>query len=105
MSIVSVIEKIARDAKDAARLLKNAMRREKDEALFLMATRLIEQGDSIKAENTKDLTLAREKRISSAMIDRLTLDDKTIHAMADGLKEVAALPDPGRWSQGGGSVA
>ncbi len=94
MSIVSVIEKIARDAKDAARLLKNAMRRQKDEALFLMATRLIEQGDSIKAENTKDLTLAREKGLSSAMIDRLTLDDKTIHTMAAGLKEVAALPDP-----------
>jgi glutamate-5-semialdehyde dehydrogenase len=107
MSIVSVIEKIARDAKDAARLLKNAMRREKDEALFLMAARLIEQGDSIKAENTKDLTLAREKGLSSAMIDRLTLDDKTIHAMADGLKEVAALPDPvgevtGMWKRPNG---
>ena len=107
MSIVSVIEKIARDAKDAARLLKNAMRREKDEALFLMATRLIEQGDSIKAENTRDLTLAREKGLSSAMIDRLTLDDKTIHAMADGLKEVAALPDPvgevtGMWKRPNG---
>ena len=107
MSIVSVIEKIARDAKDAARLLKNAMRREKDEALSLMAARLIEQGDSIKAENTKDLTLAREKGLSSAMIDRLTLDDKTIHAMADGLKEVAALPDPvgevtGMWKRPNG---
>jgi glutamate-5-semialdehyde dehydrogenase len=107
MSIVSEIEKIARDAKDAARLLKNAMRREKDEALFLMAARLIEQGDSIKAENTKDLTLAREKGLSSAMIDRLTLDDKTIHAMADGLKEVAALPDPvgevtGMWKRPNG---
>ncbi len=107
MSIVSVIEKIARDAKDAARLLKNAMRREKDEALFLMATRLVEQGDSIKAENTKDLTLAREKGLSAAMIDRLTLDDKTIHAMAAGLKEVAALPDPvgevtGMWKRPNG---
>ena len=107
MSIESVIEKIARDAKDAARVLKNAMRREKDEALFLMATRLIEQGDSIKAENTKDLTLAREKGLSAAMIDRLTLDDKTIHAMAAGLKEVAVLPDPvgevtGMWKRPNG---
>ena len=107
MSIVSVIEKIARDAKDAAGVLKNAMRREKDEALLLMATRLIEQGDAIKAENSKDLTLAREKGISSAMIDRLILDDKTISAMADGLKEVAALPDPvgevtGMWKRPNG---
>jgi glutamate-5-semialdehyde dehydrogenase len=83
------------------------MRREKDEALLLMATRLIEQGDSIKAENTKDLTLAREKGLSAAMIDRLTLDDKTIHAMAAGLKEVAALPDPvgevtGMWKRPNG---
>ena len=107
MSIVSVIEKIARDAKDAAGVLKNAMRREKDEALLLMATRLTEQGDAIKAENSKDLTLAREKGISSAMIDRLILDDKTISAMADGLKEVAALPDPvgevtGMWKRPNG---
>jgi glutamate-5-semialdehyde dehydrogenase len=107
MSIGSVIEEIAIDAKDAARILKNAMRPEKDEALRLMAVRLIEQGDTIKAENSKDLTLAREKGISSAMIDRLILDDKTIHAMADGLKEVAALPDPvgevtGMWKRPNG---
>ena len=107
MSIVSVIEKIARDAKEADRVLKNAERREKDEALVLMANRLTEQRDTIKAANTKDLTLAREKGISSAMMDRLTLDDKTIHAMADGLKEVAALPDPvgevtGMWKRPNG---
>jgi glutamate-5-semialdehyde dehydrogenase len=107
MSIGSVIEEIARDAKDAARVLKNAMRREKDEALLLMATRLTEQGDIIKVENNKDLTLAREKGISSAMIDRFILDDKTINAMADGLKEVAALPDPvgevtGMWKRPNG---
>ncbi len=107
MSIESVIEKIARDAKDAAKVLKNAERREKDEALVLMANRLTEQRDTIKAANTKDLTLAREKGINSAMMDRLTLDDKTIHAMADGLKEVAALPDPvgevtGMWKRPNG---
>jgi glutamate-5-semialdehyde dehydrogenase len=102
-----MIEKIARDAKDAARVLKNAERGEKDAALVLMANRLTEQCDAIKSANTKDLTLAREKGISAAMIDRLTLDDKTIQSMADGLKEVAALPDPvgevtGMWKRPNG---
>ncbi len=107
MSIEDMIEKIAREAKDASRVLKNVERHRKDEALALMADRLTEHRDAIKAENAKDLTLAREKGISSAMIDRLTLDDKTIQSMADGLKEVAALPDPvgevtGMWKRPNG---
>ena len=83
MSIASMIEEIAREAKEASRILKNVERRRKDEALTLMASRIIEQRDTIKTENAKDLTVAEEKGLSSAMIDRLTLDDDTIHAMAD----------------------
>ena len=107
MSIASLIEEIARAAKEASRILKNVERRQKDEALTLMASRLIAQRDSIKAENAKDLTIAREKGLSSAMIDRLTLDDNTINAMAESLREVAALPDPvgevtGMWKRPNG---
>jgi glutamate-5-semialdehyde dehydrogenase len=102
-----MIEEIAKAAKEASRILKNVERRRKDEALTLMASRLIAQRDSIKAENDKDLTIAGEKGLSSAMIDRLTLDDKTIHAMAESLREVAALPDPvgevtGMWKRPNG---
>ena len=102
-----MIEEIAREAKEASRILKNVERRRKDEALTLMASRIIEQRDTIKTENAKDLTVAEEKGLSSAMIDRLTLDDDTIHAMADALREVTALPDPvgevtGMWKRPNG---
>lgn len=107
MSIEGMIEKIAADAKNAARVLRNVERSRKDEALLLMAERLTGHVDAIKSENNKDLTIARGKGLSSAMIDRLTLDDKTINAMAEGLKEVAALPDPvgemtGMWKRPNG---
>jgi glutamate-5-semialdehyde dehydrogenase len=50
--------------------------------------------ERLKAENEKDLAAGREKGLSGAMLDRLTLNDKRIDAMAEGLEAVAALPDP-----------
>ena len=50
--------------------------------------------DFILSENSRDVTAAREKGLSAAMIDRLTVKNATIEAMAQGLREVAALPDP-----------
>ncbi|MGD9322334.1 MAG: gamma-glutamyl-phosphate reductase, partial [Desulfobacteraceae bacterium] len=94
MSTQSMIEKMAKDAKAASRALRKAQREEKDAALTLMANRLGERKKNIQKENQKDLDLAREKGLSSAMIDRLTLNDKTIESMSEGLREVVALPDP-----------
>ncbi len=107
MSITRMIEEMARDAKDASRELRKVGRGKKDAALELMATRLLKRKESIQKENDKDLSLAREKGLSSAMIDRLTLDEKTIRSMADGVEEVAALPDPvgevtGMWKRPNG---
>lgn len=102
-----MIEQMARDAKDASRQLRKVGRGKKDAALELMASRLIKRKKSIQKENEKDLSLAREKGLSSAMIDRLTLDEKTIQSMAEGVEEVAALPDPvgevtGMWKRPNG---
>ncbi len=94
MSVQHMIEKMAKDAKAASRVLRKVGREEKDAGLKLMAKRLGERKAHIQKENEKDLSLARERGLSSAMIDRLTLDEKTIESMAEGLKEVAALPDP-----------
>jgi glutamate-5-semialdehyde dehydrogenase len=94
MSIQSMIEKMAKDAKAASRALRKAQREKKDAALTLMANRLGERKKNIQKENQKDLDLAKEKGLSSAMIDRLTLNDKTIESMSEGLREVVALPDP-----------
>jgi glutamate-5-semialdehyde dehydrogenase len=102
-----MIEQMARDAKDASRELRKVGRGKKDAALEFMAAKLIKRRESIQRENDKDLSVARDKGLSSAMIDRLTLDEKTIQSMAEGVREVAALPDPvgevtGMWKRPNG---
>ncbi len=94
MSVEKMIEEMARAAKAAARQLRKVQRGPKDAALILMADRLLQRKEHIIKENRKDLDLARERGLTSAMIDRLTLDNETIHSMAEGLREIAALPDP-----------
>ncbi len=81
-------------ARGAARQLAVAGRALKDQALTLMAQAVMDQAPALKAANAVDLEAARAAGLTSAMLDRLTLDDKTIASMAEGLKEVAALPDP-----------
>ncbi|MBW2648819.1 MAG: glutamate-5-semialdehyde dehydrogenase, partial [Deltaproteobacteria bacterium] len=66
----------------------------KNRALLRMAEVLVKESDHIIRENARDLEYAREKGLSGAMIDRLTLDETAIKGMADGLAQIAALPDP-----------
>ena len=94
MSIKSMIETMGLEARKAARELRQFRRDRKDAALELMAGKLVDQKDAIVNENRKDLAGAREAGLSSAMIDRLTLNGPVIESMAAGLREVAALPDP-----------
>ena len=94
MSIEKIIEKMAIDAKRASRELRKIGGSKKDAVLKRMADKLIKREGSIKKENEKDLLSAKRKGLSSAMIDRLTLDEKTIRSMAEGLHEVTSLPDP-----------
>ncbi len=81
-------------ARVAAIDLAAAIRAEKDAALVLMADRLVERADDIVAANQVDVRNAREGGQSEAMIDRLTLTAERVAAMADGLRQLAALPDP-----------
>jgi glutamate-5-semialdehyde dehydrogenase len=94
MSVERMITDMGKAAKEAARTLRKAERGAKDAALLLMADKLLERIKDIQRENRKDLSLAKESGLTSTMIDRLTLDDATVHSMAEGLREVAALPDP-----------
>ncbi|RJR33259.1 MAG: glutamate-5-semialdehyde dehydrogenase [Desulfobacteraceae bacterium] len=107
MSIEGMIRKMAVDARAAARGMRRVDRPKKDGALDLMAALLRQRRGEIKEENAKDLSLARDNGLSSAMIDRLTLTDKVIEEMAAGLIEVAGLPDPvgqvtGMWKRPNG---
>jgi glutamate-5-semialdehyde dehydrogenase len=90
---MSVLEQ-ATAARIAAVDLAAATRSEKDRALLLMADRLVERADDIVTANAVDVGNARDAQQSEAMIDRLTLTAARVGAMADGLRELAALPDP-----------
>jgi glutamate-5-semialdehyde dehydrogenase len=82
------------EARSASIDLATATRAEKDAALLLMADRLVERSDDIVAANAVDVDNARTAGLSEAMIDRLTLTPARVTAMADGLRQLAGLPDP-----------
>ena len=90
---MSVLQQ-AVDARAAAVDLAAATRAEKDRALLLMADRLVERADDIVAANAVDVANARDGGQSEAMVDRLKLTLPRVAAMADGLRQLAALPDP-----------
>src|SRR3990170_9065811 len=94
MSIKDDVIKIAKAAKEASRKLAGLSSEVKNKSLLKMADGLEKEAGFLKKENEKDLAYGKEKGLSSAMMDRLTLSDKVIKGMADGLREVAALPDP-----------
>jgi len=94
MSIRKQVLGIAQAAKQASRVLSRLSTEKKNQALLQMAEALVAQGSHLKEENARDLKLARAKALSDALIDRLTITDGTIEAMAGGLREVANLPDP-----------
>ena len=94
MDITSSVKKIAQDALVASRMMARLSSDVKNAALLRMADELTWRSDFIIAENNRDVNAAREKGLSAALIDRLTVGSQTIHLMAQGLREVAALPDP-----------
>ncbi|MBI4632993.1 MAG: glutamate-5-semialdehyde dehydrogenase [Deltaproteobacteria bacterium] len=85
---------IAKNARRAANALARVSEDRKNRALREMAEELVKQKGFITAENGKDLDNARKSGLARAMIDRLTLTENAIDAIARGLAEVAALPDP-----------
>jgi glutamate-5-semialdehyde dehydrogenase len=90
---MSVLQQ-ASEARIAAIDLAAATRADKDAALLLMAERLVARAEDIVTANAVDVRNAREGGQSKAMIDRLTLTTDRVAAMADGLRQLAALPDP-----------
>lgn len=94
MSVEQLVEELCKNAKWAARALSVMPRAKKDQALLTMAEALEAKAGELQEANKKDVAAAEEAGLTPAMIDRLTLSDKVIASMADGLREVAALPDP-----------
>lgn len=78
----------------AARQLVILSRTVKDAAIMAMAEAILAKKEEILFRNGIDVEAGREAGLSTALIDRLTLNDKRINAIAESLREIAALPDP-----------
>ena len=85
---------LGRAAREAQKLLALAPTAQKNEALMAMAAKIRRSGADILAENQRDLANAQAKGIKGSFVDRLTLNEARLEAMAKGLEEIAALPDP-----------
>src|SRR5260370_41677081 len=83
-----------RRARAAARALGQMSTERKNAALLAMADQLRASAGAILRANGKDVEKANTDQLSLPMIDRLQLDGKRIQAMADGIRQVAALEDP-----------
>ncbi len=107
--IHDLMQYIGRRARVAYSSLAEAKNEQKDIALAQAAISLRENMEHIISENKKDLEFASEKGLDAAMIDRLTLNEKRIEAMAAGLETICTIPDPvnkvlEEWSRPNGLV-
>ena len=94
MSIKEYMEQVGRAAREASRAMASASTAAKNNALLAMAAAIRVQSDALLAANAADVEQARLDGLEPAMIDRLTLTAKGVESMAEGLEQVAALPDP-----------
>jgi glutamate-5-semialdehyde dehydrogenase len=94
MDVTTLVQTKARAAREAARLLALCSTRTKNEALQQMARGLEEKTAAILEANRADVERTRATGATRAFLDRLTLTDARLEAMATGLREIAALPDP-----------
>ena len=94
MDIQKIVEEKARNAFEASKKLAILSTATKNSALLAMGQALIENRDKILAENAKDVETATNKGTKKSFIDRLTLTERRIAQMAEGLYQTAALPDP-----------
>jgi len=94
MTLAGQMTELAKRAKATSRELAKLTAADKNACLLAMAAALESHSESIIKANALDMQTAAEMGLSAAMLDRLKLDAKRIVAMANGLRQVAALPDP-----------
>ena len=94
MDVQTYMLAIGKAARAASRAMAVADSNAKNTALIAMAAAIERSAQTLTRENARDLEAAKVKNLDAAAIDRLTLTPKRIAAMADGLRQIAALPDP-----------
>ncbi len=94
MDFRTEVRALARKAQEASRRLAQLSTATKNQALLEMAENLERHQERLMKENRKDLAAAEKATLSSSLIDRLRLTPSVIRGMAEGLREIAHLPDP-----------
>jgi len=92
--VVAYMDDVGRRARVASRALAAASTAPKNDALIAIAEDLEANRELLKAENAKDLEAGKAKGLDAALLDRLTLSDKVIDSMIEGVTQIATLPDP-----------
>ncbi|MDP3135130.1 MAG: glutamate-5-semialdehyde dehydrogenase [Burkholderiaceae bacterium] len=93
MDIKEYMQTVGRQARLASRRLATASTAEKNAALLAIAAAIRREKAALVAANQEDLTAARAAGLETAMLDRLTLSEKGVDSMAEGVEQVATLPD------------
>lgn len=91
---MTLIDSLGKQAKAAAPLIAAASTAQKNRALQHLAQELEAQAQHILAANAQDMQAASEKGLDAALAERLELNPKRIESMIDGVRQIAALPDP-----------
>jgi glutamate-5-semialdehyde dehydrogenase len=94
MDVQTYMHGVGREARNASRVIAKADTATKNHALTAIAQAIERTAQVLIEANARDLDAAREKGLDRAALDRLTLTEKGVAAMADGLTQVAKLPDP-----------
>jgi len=94
MDIQQTMMEVGRRAREASRAAARADTHQKNAALKAIAAAIRRDAAALLAANAEDLAAARAAGLEAAMLDRLTLTEKGVAAMAEGVEQVAALPDP-----------
>jgi len=93
-NVKDYMKSVGQAARAASRRMAMADTNAKNHALENIATAILLASSKLLAENAKDVAAAKANGLDPASIDRLTLTEKTIKGMAEGLRQIAALPDP-----------
>jgi glutamate-5-semialdehyde dehydrogenase len=94
LNVESHIQQLGQQAKQAARQMLKATGAQKSLALQSMADGVLAARDELKRVNAKDVAQAMAQNLDTPLIDRLSITDKTIDQMAQGLRQIALMPDP-----------
>jgi glutamate-5-semialdehyde dehydrogenase len=94
MDIKNYMQKVGIAARKASREMAAADTNAKNQALNFIASAILREKSTLLAANMQDLDAAEATGLDAAMLDRLSLTEKSIDAMAEGLQQIAALPDP-----------